>query len=823
MRRYLPVLLLAAWAGSVHAHGLLIPEEKKVPPLAMVSHKVAINIEEQVAITRVEQVFRNHTDRQLEATYIFPVPKGASVNKFTMSVNGKDVAGELLEADKARKIYTDIVRKTEDPGLLEYLGNNLFRMRVFPIEPKSDQKVTLSYTAVAPRDAGVVEYIYPLKTDGKATRTLEQFAIDATIKSQHPILNVYSPTHAISLKRPSDREVQVQFEKNQGLLDKDFQLFYATGDKEIGFTTLLHRPISSEKGYFLMLISPRVEIAPDKVLPREMVFVLDTSGSMRGPKMDQARRALKYCLSNLHSKDRFAVLNFATVINRYRDGLVDASSEQVEQAKKWVDALEATGGTAINDAMTAALNLRPTESDRTFTVVFFTDGQPTVGETNPQKILTNVAAKNSANTRIFTFGVGDDVNATMLDQMAEQSRAVSTYVRPAEDIEAKVSSLYSKISHPILANLKLDVVRGSGQDVSLEEVYPPQLPDLFHGGQLAVLGRYTANGHVAIKLTGIVGSEAREFVYELSFPDKTNDDRGFVEHVWARRKVGYLLDQIRANGEKKELVDECTALAKRYGIATPYTSYLIVPDGPMPVATTPAQRGGRPNVNFGVPGGGDTGGGGGFGGAMPKPAALAPPRPGTDATKVADFARQAQTEKGRLGDARSKQEEKRLEALPAAPTAGATGAPDAAYRILAESKDRKETFEMAKEALARRQLLSVQAGKAGVELSLQTQNLRNQLRWEQSAVRNVAGRNCLEVGGVWLDEGFDPKMTTLTVKAQSDAYFRLLERQPQLKDVFRLGNHLLWVTPNGTALVIDSDGKEKLTDAEIDALFVVKK
>src|SRR5262249_1254454 len=299
-------------------------------------------------------------------------------------------------------------------------------------------------------------------------------------------------------------------------------------------------------------------------LPRDMVFVLDTSGSMRGPKMDQARRALKYCLGNLNSKDRFAVLNFATVVNRYRDGLVDASAEQLDQARKWVDALEATGGTAIDAAMNAALDLRPRDGTRTFTVVFFTDGQPTVGETNPEKILKNVSAKNTANTRIFTFGVGDDVNATMLDQMAEQSRAVSTYVRPAEDIEAKVSGLYSKISHPVLANLKLT----AGAGISLVEVYPPQLPDLFHGGQLVVLGRYCGQGHAAVTLSGTVGKDTRQFVYELSFPDRTSAAREFVEHVWARRKVGYLLDQIRANGTSKELVEEVTLLAKKYGIAT---------------------------------------------------------------------------------------------------------------------------------------------------------------------------------------------------------------------------------------------------------------
>src|SRR5262245_39768466 len=302
MRRLLPVLALLAVAGPVQARGPLIPTEKKVRALAMLNHQVTVAIEDQVAVTKVEQTFRNHTDRQLEATYVFPVPKGASVNKFTMWVNGKEVQGEMVEAEKARQIYTQIVQRTQDPGLLEYMGNNLLRMRVFPIPPKSDQKVAMSYTSVASQDAGVVEYIYPLKTDGKATSTLEDFAIQATIKSQHPIENVYSPTHAISLTRPNDREVTVKFERNQGLLDKDFQFFYATGNKEIGFTTLTQRPISSEKGFFLLLISPRIEMSAEQFIPRDMVLVLDTSGSMRGPKMDQARRALKYCLDNLDGR-----------------------------------------------------------------------------------------------------------------------------------------------------------------------------------------------------------------------------------------------------------------------------------------------------------------------------------------------------------------------------------------------------------------------------------------------------------------------------------------------------------------------------------------
>src|SRR4051795_1968180 len=175
MRRILPIALLFLWAGSAQAHGLLIPVEKTVPPLAMLNHQVKIDIEDQVAITKVEQTFRNHTDRQLEATYIFPVPKGASVRKFSMWVNGKEEVGELVEAAKARQIYTDIVQRTLDPGLLEYMGNNLLKLRVFPVPPKGDQKISLSYTAVAPEENGVVEFVYPLKTDGKAVETLEKF------------------------------------------------------------------------------------------------------------------------------------------------------------------------------------------------------------------------------------------------------------------------------------------------------------------------------------------------------------------------------------------------------------------------------------------------------------------------------------------------------------------------------------------------------------------------------------------------------------------------------------------------------------------------
>ncbi len=810
MRRYFAILtcVLCCWSQA-RAAGLLIPEEKTIPPLALLDHHVKIRIVDQVAVTTVEQTFRNHTDRALEATYIFPVPRDASVRGFTMTVDGHQTKAELIEAAQATRIYTDIVLRTMDPGLLECMGHNLMRMKVFPVPARGDVKVTVNYTSVAKRDGGAVEYIYPLTTGGKATRTLEKFTIEATLESQHRLQNIYSPSHAIRIKRQSDHQAVVRFERNAALLGRDFQLFYDVGDKDVGLTALTHRPIRGENGFYLLLVSPRIELPQDQVIPRDMVLVLDTSGSMReGGKIEQARRALKYCLDHLGKQDRFALINFATTVNSYSDHLLPANSDQVTQARKWVDQLDANGGTAIDDALKAALALRSQDTGRTFTIVFFTDGCPTIGETDPQVILKHVAAQNTANTRIFTFGVGDDVNASLLDQLAEQSRAVSTYVRPAEDIEAKVTGLYAKISNPVLADLSLTVSGG----VRMMEQYPPQLPDLFQGGQLVVLGRYSGQGHAAIRLAGTVGHDRREFVYETSFSEHTTDAKSFVEDLWARRKVGYLLDQIRAHGEKGELKDEVVRLAKHYGIATPYTSYLVAPDLPLPLASrTPIS--GRAGINGGF-GGSGIGGGLGGGGWAP-PALLAGALNGRQTT-VADFAARAAQKPGGYGLSRGAYLDDEVRKA---------GKDDKGVRrLVEEAKQKREIYRHALEALQQKDRDGVQTGKLGVDLALQAGQLRTQTHLERTAQRLVAGRTCLEIGGVWIDDGFKPNAPSVTVRAMSDAYFRILALHPEMKSVYQLGNYLLWVTPSGTALIIDArDGKTSLTDAEIGKLFVTGK
>jgi Ca-activated chloride channel family protein len=793
MRRILVALAVVLVAGSsARATGMLIPAEKKLPPLALVDQKVTINIEDQVAMTRIEQAFRNHTGRELEATYLFPVPKGASVRKFTMWVNGVETPGEIVEADKARKIYTDIVSRSHDPGLLEYMSQQLIKVRVFPVPAKGDQRIALSYTSVSSSDNGLIEYMYPMRTDGKAAETLEKFSISINLKDQRPLTNIYSPSHPITITRPNDKEAVIGFEKNEAILDRDFQLFYQAGSKDVGLTAVTHRPIADRPGYFMMLLSPRAELSKIQQVPRDFVYVIDTSGSMRGKRIAQAKNALKYCLKNLSEGDRFAMINFASTVNKYATNLQSATPGNLEAARRWVDDLEATGGTAIDDALREALAMRSSDEGRTYTMVFFTDGQPTWGERNPIKIMENVKKRNTGNTRIFSFGVGDDVNTVLLDGLADATKAVSTYVRESEDIEAKVSSLYAKISNPVLANLKLEV----GEGVTVSEMYPQQLPDLFHGSQLVVFGRYTGKGHTSVKLTGNIGKETKELVYELNFADKTVGNQGFVEDLWARRKVGHLLDQIRVQGESKEVLDEVVMLAKRYGIATPYTSYLLVPDGPLPVVR---RKGGEPfdPSKAPVPQALVPGYGGGAGGVPP--------------IRLEEFAKKLDRD---VGKSRVQLETDRLDEQ--------AKSGDAKDKMEAkQAKETQKTLQAAERAFNQRQLYHVQQGQVGVDFAVMNNGLRFTNQLSRTASRNVQNRNVVEVGGVWIDDGFNAKMETVTVKAQSDAYFKILERHPEVKDVYKLGNYVIWVTPSGKALIIDLNaGLETMPNADIDRLFV---
>lgn len=539
-------------------------------PLEVASHHVDVKIDGQVAVTSIDQEFYNPNDQRLEGTYMFPVPKGAHIDKFAMEIGGKMTEAELLPADKARTIYEDIVRKMRDPALLEYAGRDLFKARIFPLEPHSRKQIKITYTELLRSDTGSVTYLYPLSTEKFSSQPIKDLSLKIELKSGQPLATIYSPSHKVEIKRESPTRAIIGYESKTERPDTDFQLVYNSDAKDLGLNLLTYRP-DSEDGYFLLLAAPTVA-RESKPAPKDIVFVVDTSGSMAGAKMQQAQKALDFCIANLNNDDRFEIVRFSTEAEGLFGKLVSADSGNRKRASDFVAELKPIGGTAISDALQAALKTRPEENERPFVVIFLTDGLPTVGPRNPDEILA-IAKKSGEGARIFSFGIGSDVNTQLLDQMAETTRAFSQYVLANEDLELKVSNFYTRIKEPVLTNLKLEF---SG-DIHLSKMYPGELPDLFKGDQLVLAGRYKGSGDVEAKLTGMAGGREQTFTYKVRFEDRssTND---YVPRLWATRRVGYLLDEIRLRGETSELRDEATELARRYGIVTPYTAYLIVED-----------------------------------------------------------------------------------------------------------------------------------------------------------------------------------------------------------------------------------------------------
>lgn len=565
-----------AWADGlivIHNPPTVIRGHFSFAPLEVVYHKVECDIKDQVAVTSVDQEFYNpNGGRPLEGEYIFPIPKDAQINKFTMFIDGKPTEAELLPAEKARKIYEDIVRASKDPALLEYAGRAMFKVRIFPIEAHSKKRVQLKYTEFLKQDSNLLDYHYTLNTEKFSSKPLKNVSLKVTINTTGPITTLYSPTHEVEIKRHGDTSAVVGFEAKDIRPDTDFHLYIGRKAAPLGMSVLSYRPDPAKEGYFVLLAAPTVS-KDIKALPKDVVFVIDTSGSMAGAKIDQAKKALKYCVNTLNPHDSFEIVRFSTEAEPFFKTLTANNEDNRKKALAFIDGMNAAGGTAIEDALKASFDARAkSDKGRLFMVVFLTDGQPTVGEQNPEKLL-GIAKLRGADVRIFSFGIGTDVNTRLLDQMAEQTHAVSQYVLPNENIEVSVSNFFAKVQDPIIAGVKLDL-----GPVQTSKLYPKEMPDLFKGEQLVVFGTYATPGKTAAVVTGLVNGKEQKFAQDVVLEEKTEATNEWIAKLWATRRVGYLLDEIRIRGESKELKDEVVELARKWGVVTPYTAMLIIED-----------------------------------------------------------------------------------------------------------------------------------------------------------------------------------------------------------------------------------------------------
>jgi len=572
------VLLIAA-TGAL-ADGILIPgpperPEPDAPYFTIKYHHVDIEIRDQVATTKIDQVFINESNRELEATYLFPLPPGSVVRDFAVEADGQKMTTELLEADEAQETYEEIMRRRKDPALFQYAGNDSYRARIYPIPADGERRIEITYSEVLGQDAGVVEYLYPMSTEQFSTEPVRETVVNCSITSKDAIASIYCPSHDVSVSREGRRDAQVSYEENNTRPDRDLRLYYTVSQNAVG-THLLTYKERGEDGFFMLLAAPSVDVETD-VLPKNVVFVLDRSGSMSGEKIEQARDALTFCVNQLNEEDTFEIITFSDNIRSFGDELQEADSSTVREARRFIKDMEAAGSTDINAAMKLAMKRRT--DDRPNYVVMLTDGLPTAGVTDLDDILANVEDNrekmDDASTRVFVFGVGYDVDTHFLDKMSVDNGGVATYVRPEESIEAKVSSFYAKISRPMLTDISVDF-----GTIKTFDMFPKELPDLFYGSQIVALGRYEdrTTGECAVGLSGQTPEGSQTFEIEAEFPDRASS-REYIPPLWAARKVGWLLDEIRLQGEKKELVDEIVRLGTEYGILTEYTSFLALEGG----------------------------------------------------------------------------------------------------------------------------------------------------------------------------------------------------------------------------------------------------
>lgn len=536
-----------------------------------------VSLRGSIARTQVTQSFVNTGNRQMEVSFVFPLPYDGAIDQMTFMVDGKEYPARILSADEARRIYEEHVRRSQDPALVEWMGSGLFKTSVFPVPAGATRTVTLRYSQVCRVHQGLTEFVLPLRAAQYTDQPVKKVQVEVNIDSAHEIKNLYSPSHRVDIERHNGRHAKVVYSGKNEIPSADFQLLYDTGGKQLGASLLSYRPVHDEDGYFLLLVAPEFgESDKEAAVKKNIVFVVDRSGSMNGKKIEQAKGALRFVLNNLNEGDLFNIVAYDSAVETFRPELQRYNDSNRQAALGFVDGLFAGGSTNIDEALDVALS-QLTEGDRPSYVVFLTDGLPTAGEKNESKIAENARRRNQARARLFSFGVGYDVNSRLLDKLSRGCFGQSQYVRPNEDIEAAVSQLYGRIGAPVLTNLKIKFeLDGQPDGVSLvNRMYPRNAHDLFAGDQLVLAGRYRAAGAARIRITGTVNGSQRNFEFAGTFAKAGSDSsHAYVEKLWAVRRVGEIIDEVDLHGKNPELIDELVRLAKQHGIVTPYTSFL---------------------------------------------------------------------------------------------------------------------------------------------------------------------------------------------------------------------------------------------------------
>lgn len=561
---------LAVAVSQASAAGLLIADGGFGGVLEVKEQEVRVVVNNRVAVTTVDQIFLNKENRQVEALYTFPVPKGASVSNFSMWIGGKEMVGEVLEKKRARQIYESYKQTRRDPGLLEQVDYKTFEMRVFPIGPKAEQHVRVTYYQELNVDHDWATYVYPLATVTRKdvdAGTSGRFAFTLEAKSAASISKVESPSHgqAFAMAQHSANYFEASLERTAGInLDKDIVLAYKLARPGSGVDLITSKEKDGE-GVFSLTVTAGEDLAKlDDGM--DYVFLVDISGSMGADgKLLISKESVGAFIGELSDKDRFEVLTFNVRPTTLFGGLEAATTENASKAESFLASQQARGGTVLNPALTTAYKYL--DADRTLNVIVLSDGMT---EQNERTALLGLIGSRPGNTRVFCIGVGNEVNRPLLEQMAEDSGGLAAFLSNGDNFTRQAKAFRRKLMHPAASGLALDF---KGLDVF--DLEPQKLPNLYHGSPVTVYGRYRKGGSAIVTLTGDVRGVILEKSVELEFPNEDLDNPE-IDRMWAWKKVDRLLKQADRQGTRQAVIEEVVRLGEAYSIVTEYTSFIVL-------------------------------------------------------------------------------------------------------------------------------------------------------------------------------------------------------------------------------------------------------
>lgn len=523
---------------------------------------IDVKINDGYAITTVEEKLDNKNNFSVTDKFQILIPENAFMSDFSINIDGKEYQADILKKEEAQQKFEDAVSSGRTAGLLETRDAELFSYSL-NFEANQSIIVKLTYEQALTRDMGEYDYLQYLRSK----HDVNELSVSVDINSSTNVLSVETPGFSSDISYPSTKSAHVEY-ASDGLPDKDMNVIFETDNTDVNGEMLFYEVNGT--GYFMHIFSPTAEDMDISPLDKDIIFLIDKSGSMSGERIEQVKEAFSQVIGDLPEEDYFNVLFFDAFITSHSDVILPATGPNKQQATAVVMDTSANGGTNINEALLSALDMFSDESENVPIIVFLTDGEPSEGVTSTAVIRQNVLEANDVNASIFTiaFGREYDYDFNFLQALSLENRGIAVYFEPDSEATEGITHFYETISTPLVTDLVFSYDEDTSNIVVIGKDH------LFVGSDSIIVGNYKPDADV---VSFTVSGDARggEYVSENDFPVQVEESNDFIPRLWAYNTIMEKLDLMKIEGETDELVTDVTDLSLEYGFVTPYTSFFV--------------------------------------------------------------------------------------------------------------------------------------------------------------------------------------------------------------------------------------------------------